>query len=159
MINKAPGRALLICCISLAVLPAVSQADHDKVDVAGIVQQLEDNRKLVVAENMSLSPAAADGFWRVYADYRKEIAALNRGGIELMIEFREHIEELSEDRAAEILRRYFDLQKRTLALQASYIPRFRKVITAKQTLRFYQIENKLESIIQSDMSSVTPLVE
>jgi len=53
---------------------------------------------------------------------------------------------------------YFELEQKTLAVRQAYIGKFNAVISPKQTLRFYQIENKLAAIIQADISAVTPLV-
>lgn len=151
------GTILLSASVSV-LLPSLAQASHDSEEAAAILQQLEDNRRLIVAENMGLEENGDDAFWGIYDAYRTEIAALDKQGFALLREFRDHFEELTDERANNIISTYFDLEQRSLAVQQAYVAKFNEVLSSKQTLRFYQIENKLDAIIQADISSVTPLV-
>lgn len=139
-------------------LPIAANASHDNTDIEAILVELEANRKLLVEENMNLADEKKAGFWKVYDAYRTEIMVHEKQGLSLLREFRDHFDDLNNERAAKILANYFALEQKTLTVRSSYIDNFTQVISQKQTLRFYQIENKLESIIQADISSVTPLV-
>ena len=107
---------------------------------------------------MNLAAEEKADFWKVYDDYRAEIITLEKQGLSLLQEFRDHFDGLTDERAAKILTGYFALEQQTLAIRSSYVDKFTQVISQQQTLRFYQIENKIEAIIQADISSVTPLV-
>jgi hypothetical protein len=151
------GTFLLFASVSV-LLPSLVHASHDSEEAAAILQQLEDNRRLIVAENMGLEDNGGDAFWGVYDVYRAEIAALDKQGFKLLREFRDHFEELTDERASNVISTYFDLEQQSLAVRQGYVAKFNEVLSSKQTLRFYQIENKLDAIIQADISSVTPLV-
>jgi hypothetical protein len=42
-------------------------------------------------------------------------------------------------------------------LKRKYVKRFMKVLPAKKVLRYYQIENKLDTIINMDLAATIPL--
>jgi hypothetical protein len=156
-INLSGFRAALLTAIILA-LPIAANASHNNTDVEAILVELEVNRRLLVEENMNLPVEKKEGFWKIYDDYRAEIMMHEKQGLSLLQEFRDHFDGLTDERAATILTSYFELEQKTLTIRSSYVDKFTQVITPKQTLRFYQIENKIEAIIQADISSVTPLV-
>ena len=156
-INLSGFRAALLTAIVLA-LPVAANASHNSTEVEAILLELEANRKMLVEENMSLTAERWAGFWNVYADYRAEIIIHEEEGLSLLQEFRDHFDGLTDERAAAILTAYFALEQKTLTIRSSYVDKFTQVISQKQALRFYQIENKIDAIIQADISSVTPLV-
>jgi hypothetical protein len=151
-------RNTLLTTLAIVLLPFSAFGSHNDADISKILQALEANRKLVVAENMGLTEDSTD-FWKVYDDYRIEIGKLDLQGMQLLMEFRDHFEDLTDERANRVMSSYFKLQKQELTLKEAHIANFNSILTPKQTLRFYQIENKLDSIIQADISSVTPLVD
>lgn len=127
-------------------------------DIDVILEQLENNRRLVVEENMNLEADQQEAFWNVYAQYRQEMTALQTGRFKMLQEFRASFDVLSSKRAQEMLSAYLDTEARTVAVRQAYIAKFNAVLAAKQTLRFYQIDVKVDSIIQSEMSSTNPLI-
>ena len=158
MLTTLTRTLLLISATSLWLLPLVAHSRHDDPGAKAIFAELEANRRLIVEENMNLTAVAEPDFWAVYDSYRLEISDLEAQGFRLLSEFRDHFEDLTDARANDVMSTYFELEQKTLAVRAAYINKFNAVISAKQTLRFYQIENKLDSIIQADVSAVTPLV-
>ena len=142
----------------LLVVAMPAQADHDSGEIEAIIGQLEDNRRQVVDENMALDASAADDFWQVYDRYRGEMRELQLQGFTLLREFKAHFDELTDERATQVMSTYFDLQTQELAIRERYIESFNDALSPKDTLRLYQIENKIDAIIQSDVSAVTPLV-
>jgi len=152
-------QTLLIAAAFMVLSPLAANAAHDEPDIIAILAELEANRRAVVEENMALKADAGPKFWQRYEEYRSEIAALEQRGMKLLTEFRQHFDEITDDRANQIMAEYFNLEMQTLQVREKFVPRFNAVLSAKQTMRFYQIEIKLDSIIQADVSSVTPLVE
>lgn len=154
-------KLMRLCVTAMAVcmlLSGAALASHDSADIDAIWAELETNRRVVVAENMSLSEASSAAFWNVYDEYRAEMGALEKQGLLLLREFHEHFEEVTDGRANQIMAAYFSHATKILKLREKYVPEFNRALSAKQTLRLYQIENKLDAIIQADISSVTPLV-
>jgi hypothetical protein len=157
MAGRIPGVSLTTL-VAFALLSGSAFSAHDSPDLDNIAAELETNRRLLVEENMELDATSGGEFWKVYGLYRQEMGAIDRQLFRLMREFQEHFEELGDARATSLLADYFDLEQRALAIRRTYIPKFNAVLTPRQTLRFFQIEHKLDTIIEADISASTPLV-
>jgi hypothetical protein len=151
-------RVLSLTVFCTVLLPGTTLASHDSADMAALLAELETNRRAIVAENMNLPENQAAAFWSVYDEYRIAMGELEKEGLMLLREFHEHFEEVTDERANQIMAAYFSREAKELQVREKFVPRFNEALSAKQTLRLYQIENKLEAIIQADISSVTPLV-
>jgi hypothetical protein len=46
-----------------------------------------------------------------------------------------------------------------LKLRQSYLPKFRKVLSEKKVARYYQLENKVEAVIEYDIAKQIPLMK
>jgi hypothetical protein len=46
-----------------------------------------------------------------------------------------------------------------LKLKKEYLPKFRKVLSEKKVARYYQLENKIEAIVNYEVAKVIPLVK
>ena len=44
-------------------------------------------------------------------------------------------------------------------LKKSYVPKFEKVLPAAKVARYYQIENKIRSVIKAELADGIPLVQ
>ncbi len=66
---------------------------------------------------------------------------------------------LTDDRAGIIMKRYLDLEDERRELRRSYVKKFTKVLSAKRVARYFQLENKLESVIRFDLALTIPLVK
>jgi hypothetical protein len=60
--------------------------------------------------------------------------------------------------AEKLLNDYLSIEKARLDVKAKYIPRFRKVMPPKKVARFFQVDNKLDALINADLASQIPLV-
>ena len=49
------------------------------------------------------------------------------------------------------------IQQSRLDVQKEYIPKFRAVISQVKVTRFYQIDNKIQALIQCDIAQLVPL--
>lgn len=46
-----------------------------------------------------------------------------------------------------------------LKLRKTYLPKFRKILPAKKVARYYQIENKIQAALYSELAVKIPLVQ
>ncbi|MDP6436773.1 MAG: hypothetical protein QF790_05050 [Gammaproteobacteria bacterium] len=76
-----------------------------------------------------------------------------------MREFRKGYDTLTSEQAEVMVLTYLDLEEETNSLREDYVREFNTVISAKQTLRFFQIDVRVDSIIRTEISVSNPLVE
>ena len=118
----------------------------------------ETERKATVAENMFFTSEEAEKFWPVYNEYREEARKVGDMRVKVIRDLAAEFETLDDARAEELLRQVLDFQADRVKLRKSYVKKFNKVIQAKKTVRFFQIDSKLDAIIDFALAKEIPLV-
>ena len=126
--------------------------------IAMLRSDLRSNRKQVIAANMTLTPAEAEKFWPVYEQYVGELVEINNKKYALIKEYLQNTN-LTEEQADGIARRWVDVDGAVVQLRLKYIPVFRKVLSAKGTAMFYQIDRRVQLMIDLQLASALPLVK
>ena len=121
------------------------------------ISEIQANRQRVVAENLQLTAEQAPAFWETYRDYANERAKLSEKEVTLIVEFANNYDNMSEEAAKQLVDDHIKIEKNTLKLKQKYLPKFRKVLSQIQTLRYFQIENKLDDIMAYEVNLVIPL--
>jgi len=143
--------------LALFLLPLHTMA-ADEDDTRELAREtIQANKKLVVAGNMNLNVNEKEGFWAVYEDYQKDLEKILERTVALIEEFAVNFETLSEKKATELLNTHLKIEADTVKLKKSYVSKFQKVLPAQKVVRYYQIENKIEAIIDYDLVDKIPL--
>ena len=146
---------LLMLALLLLPLHTMATGDDDSRELAR--EAIHANKKLVVAANMNLNANEKEGFWAVYEDYQKEIGKLYERTADLIEEFAINFETLTDEKASDLMDSYLKIESDSLKLKKSYLRKFKKVLPAQKVLRYYQIENKIEAIIDYELVDKIPL--
>lgn len=142
----------------LSLLLVISSAPIIAEQSAEITEALQ-QKKLLVLDNLKLSNEEEIAFLPVYNAFQKDKLNVNREKAALLESFAENYNALTNVKAQEILDQWFVTEQEMLTLKKSYVPKFQKVISKKQTMRYYQIENKLEALVNRDMVEAIPLAQ
>jgi hypothetical protein len=137
--------------------PAMAQQERDVIEL--IKTQIGTQRQALVAENLQLTEQESAVFWPVYRSFHSERDKLVDRRIKLLLEFRDNFDGLSEEQAKKIMDDHLALQDELLKLRKKWVKNFRGVLSEKTTLRYFQIENKLDVIIDFDLAQIVPLAE
>jgi len=146
---------LLLLALMLLPLHTMATEDDDNRELAR--EAIHANKKLVVAANMNLNTNEKEGFWAVYEDYQKDLGKIYERTADLIEEFAINFETLSDAKASELMNSYLKIETDALKLKKSYLGKFKKVLPAQKVLRYYQIENKIEAIINYELVDKIPL--
>ena len=128
-------------------------------ELAPEVEDALQQKKLFVLEGLKLSNDQEIAFLPVYNEYQKDKMALNGQMIAIIQEFAENYNALTNVKAGELLDKWFVSQQAMLDLKKSYLPKFEKVITRKDVMRYYQIENKLETLVDYELIKAVTLAK
>ena len=131
--------------------------ERDMIEV--ITQQVAANREALVAENLNLTAEESENFWPVYRRFQNERASLVDRRIEILTQFRDNFETLDDATAQQLLSDALKLEDDKLKLREKFLRDFRKVLPDKKVLRYLQIENKIDTIIDYDLAQIVPLAE
>jgi len=143
--------------IVLSSFTLLAQQVNDEIELTRAVIQAQ--RQSILSQAMSFSEEESRRFWPLYRDYLVDVNKLVDRNVKLITSYTENYENLSEDTAAWILDEFIALEKAEAELKARWVPRFREVLPQKKVARFFQLENKMNAIIDYDLASSIPLIE
>ena len=78
--------------------------------------------------------------------------------LKLIKEYAQLYPDVPDDRAKAMLKELGDLQKQRVETRNSYLKKMEKVLSPAKTLRFAQVENRLDLALQIELASQIPLV-
>ena len=139
-----------------AVVYADTQWSPDK-DVQLLKSNIRSQKKQIVAANMDLSDAEAEKFWPLYNRYAEDVAKIYDTKIALFQQYLENYDSMSGDQAESYLRRRAAVEEDMMQVRLKYLPEFRKVLTGRETALFYQIDWRLDLIINLQLAQA-PMV-
>jgi len=147
---------LAFATISLVLWPQLLLAQAaEMIELTREVVQTE--RKMIVSANMAFSDEESQQFWPVYNNYQSDIREVNDRRVELVRSYLEDYDTLNDEQAEKMIREFLAIEVDRLSLKRSYIRKFKKTLSQKKVLRFYQIDNKLDTIIDFDLARGIPL--
>ena len=121
-------------------------------DIELLKSNLRSQKKQIVAANMDLTDAEAVKFWPVYDRYAADLAKIYDTKIALFQEYLENNQSMSGDEAESYLRRRASVEQDVMQLRIQYLPEFRKVLSGRETTMFYQIDWRLDLIINLQLA-------
>jgi hypothetical protein len=127
-------------------------------DIEMLRADLRAQRKQIVAQNMSLTADEATKFWPIFDQYRKEAIAPNDERWAVIKDYAANYGTMTDEQAQDYMKRSTAVDQQLLALRMKYIPVFEKVISAKKTALWYQIDRRVDLLINLQLSAVIPMV-
>jgi len=146
--------SLMVCTLGLSG-PASAQPSQKRLDIAAARAQ----RKATVGANMNLTSNEAAKFWPVYDAYEKSMDSIEDRHVRELKEFAAKYNNFTDADAKKKLDEVIAIQQARLDVQKEFIPQFRAVISQVKVTRFYQIDNKIQALIQCDIAQLVPLAQ
>jgi hypothetical protein len=105
--------------------------------------------------------SAADGakFWPIYSDYDAELNKLNDQRVENIKEYAHSYNEMTDEKADELIQKSLEYQTRRAELFAKTYNRVKQSLGGITAARFAQIEHQLLLIIDLQIASSLPVVQ
>ena len=126
-------------------------------DIQLLKSNIRSQKKQIVAANMGLSNVEAEKFWPVYDRYAADSAKVYDTKIALFQEYLENYDSMSGEQAESYLRRRAAAEEDIMQVRAKYLPEFRKVLSGRETALFYQIDWRLDLMINLQLAQA-PMV-
>ncbi len=147
---------ILVAVVVFASM-ASAQEIQNEIELTRSVIQTE--RQALVASGMGLTSAEADVFWPLYREYQSEQASLGDREVKLIMDYSDNYGVMTDDMAKTMLDEWLDIEDKDLKLKKKYAKKFRKILPELKVTRFFQIENKLDAVINNELAAEVPLVE
>ena len=145
-----------VLLFSLVAGFAIAQ-QNDYVEL--VRSTIKTEKKALIAEVMQLSDTESTIFWPIYNEYQEKRYAINTETFNLINDFAENFENMSSEKATEIMSTSNKLDMQILKLEKTYMKKISKAISPQKAFRFIQAENKIEAMINAQLASEIPLLE
>lgn len=117
------------------------------------------DRKVLIREALGLTPAEDEVFWTPYRKYTEAMDEVNDLRVKVITDYVANADDFTDDVAKDILKNWFKYEKERAKVKEKFSSDFKKVIPAAKVARFYQIDNKLDAIINFALAMQIPLIE
>jgi hypothetical protein len=146
---------MILAMLAMVAVPALAQND----DMEILREKVRADKKLLVAQSMQLTEEEGKVFWPIYDAYQAEKSKLADRRIKVIEDYATNFQTLSDDVAKDLVDRSIGIQKDAVKLMESYLPKFSKAVGDKKAARFYQIENKIDAIVNFELAANIPLAQ
>lgn len=113
----------------------------------------------VVSKAMDLSPKEAKAFWPIYNQYEADLSKLNDQRVELLKEYADKYDKLTNDEVQSLAGRTFALQRDRIDLRQQYFKKFSKALSPQTAARFVQVEDRIDQLLNLQLAASVPLVQ
>ncbi len=151
--------SLLLLLLFTTPLKAQSLSAEAAADIEKSRVVINDKRNTALAFNMSFSEEESAAFWPLYEKYRDAMSQVGSRKLSVIIDYANHYEEMTQDKAADILRRYMIYEEQALKVKQHYIKKFMEILPATKVTRLFQIENRMDAAISLKLAEGIPLME
>ena len=127
-------------------------------DVQLMRQDVQREKNQIITHTMTFTESEAAAFWPVYKEYAAEQHAIGTKRLNAIVDYAQNLDKLDDDKARDLSQRMLAIDDDTQNLRRKYYPRFEKALGAKRTAKFYQVDNRLNLIINVQLSSQIPLI-
>jgi|SRR5580704_12778155 hypothetical protein len=164
--------ALVLCvfCVSTHVRshaqaanpPAASSQDFQvpsDQEIDMLRKDLRSKKKQLIAANMKLTDAETEKFWPIYDQYTADLVQINNTKYDLIKVYLQTYTTMTDAEADSYVKKWTSADEAVVQLRQKYMPTFRKVLSAKNTMLFFQLDRRVALMIDLQLASQLPLVE
>ncbi len=119
---------------------------------------LKKEKKEMVKDVLELNAEQAKVFWPLYDAYMAELKPFNNILVKTITEYMDKYETMTDADATRLYNNYFIVDESWLKLKKKYYKKMHKVLPAKKVVRYFQLENRLRSMVLSDLTIDIPMV-
>jgi hypothetical protein len=116
-------------------------------------------KKQLIAVNLTLTDSEATKFWQVYEQYSAETGKINDTRTAIIKEYSDEYGTLTDDQADNLIRRWLDTDIQQTKLRQRYVPIFRGVLPGKKAATFFQLDRRISTMIDVQLTSQLPLAQ
>lgn len=168
MRNKTMSLLVMGCICFIAVPAGHAQTGSSKDAQVALVsddeiqllrQDIRSQKKQLIAANLTLTDAEATNFWPVYDQFSAEMTKIGDQKYALIKEYLEKFGSLTDEQAQSLTKRSLALDEASVKLRIKYVPIINKVLPGTKTATFFQMERRVNTLIDLQLASQIPFVQ
>ncbi|TDI93558.1 MAG: hypothetical protein E2O76_17075 [Caldithrix sp.] len=113
----------------------------------------------LITQVMEFTAEQSSAFWPLHREYELELSKINDDKVKLIKEYAQIWDQMTNQKAREMVKTMFDLQEKRLKLKKSYYKKFEKALSSIIAAKFIQLENQINTIIDMQIAQEYPLIQ
>jgi hypothetical protein len=156
---KRMSVVMAVCLAVFVVFAAGPLFSQDAETMKLVREKIRVDKKLLIASNMELTEAEGKAFWPIYDVYQDDLAKLTARGLKLLEDYAKYYQVMTNDVAKKALDEQMAIESEKFKLRQAYLPTFRKALSDIKVARYYQLENKIQAVVNYELADMIPLVK
>jgi hypothetical protein len=148
--------------LMLAMLPSQlwAQTTAFEEDMKILIEKVQLEKEMVIAANMELTDAEAQGFWPIYEAYQRDLKTVNQRLISAILNYADAYKQgsVSDAQAAIMISEGIAIERLEVDMLEAYAARLAGVLPPWKIARYLQIERKIRATIRFSLAKEVPLV-
>lgn len=138
-------------------LSTFAQNNNDYLEYSRSILNAE--KKAVVSVAMMLSEEQSKVFWPLYNELNEKLFQVESKTYDLIMDYAENFEKVTDEKAYELWTKAISAQEERGKLLSSNYGKFKKVLPAGLMVKYFQVENKIDIMIDAALAMEITLVE
>ena len=139
--------------------PSESQVLNTQTYIELLRSDLNAQKRQIINETMQLDDKQARIFWPIYNDYEANLDKLGDEKLAIVQEYATNFLTMTNEKADELAQRVMTLDDQRMALRRKYYDLMKKSLPAILVVRFFQVENQIQLLVDLKIASNLPIIE
>ncbi|MGA8490280.1 MAG: hypothetical protein WB711_07650 [Terriglobales bacterium] len=139
--------------------PAESKELNEQAYVRLLRSDLKTKKEAIIKEEMQLTPQQAAAFWPIYKDYDAGQNKLIDQRMAVFHDYAQNFMTMNDEKADQLAQKIMALDDQRMALRRKYYQLMKAAIPTVLVVRFFHVENQIQSLIDLQIDSNLPIVE
>lgn len=113
----------------------------------------------LITDMMELTEEEASIFWPLYREYANELSKIYDNRLKVIREITENFSSFTDEKAEELAEKSIKIEKAKTKLMADYYRKMAKALSPTLSVKFFQIERWVNSMIELQISSKLPFIQ
>ena len=119
---------------------------------------VQSQKVAILTEAMQLNALEAGVFWPIQREYQAELNKLGDVKVRVIRDYLAHVDTMTDSYADRLAKASLDYEKKRLKLKEKYYKKMAKAISPSTAVRFFQVENQLQSMVDSAVAMELPVM-
>jgi hypothetical protein len=156
----AMKRLFLILAAAALIVPAVTAQTIGLQDAIAMSRsQIQSDRQAIVAQTLGLTEQQGQVFWPLYREYRAELDKPLDSLWNLFTTYGANWQSMNNSDATKLLNEYLGIEHDVITIKQKWAKTMNEKLDGVTVARFFQIDNKLDTILRLEGAAEIPLIK
>ena len=154
--KKIVGTTAILMVLAFGTSAVSAQTVEDQIALSR--SEVRADRQLIVTASLGLTDEESKVFWPLYRDYRAEMDKPLDRAWSLLTTYADTWDAMSDADAGKALDEWLAIEVQQAEIRQRWAKKMGKELKPVTVARFFQIDNKLDSILRLEAAAEIPLV-